>query len=340
MPDQRDMTYRAAVLEAVAAEMRRDPAVLLMGEDVGAAGGVFKQTEGLFAEFGAERVIDTPISEAGAFGIAVGAAMTGMRPVFEVMFGDFMTLVMDQLVNQAAKVHYMSAGAVKVPLVLRTAVGVGANLGPQHSQTLHAWTAHIPGLKVVMPSTPADAKGLMAAAIRDDNPVVFFEDRLLYNLRGDVPSGDHVVPIGRAEVKRQGDDVTIIATSRMVHVALAAADLLARQGISAELVDPRSLVPLDIDTLVDSVKKTSRAVVLDGGYRQYGITGEIAATIAELAFDWLDAPVIRLAGENVPIPFSKSLEPLVLPDPPRLAAIVTELVQGRRSNAQAAGENM
>jgi len=340
MPDQRDMTYRAAVLEAVAAEMRRDPAVLLMGEDVGAAGGVFKQTEGLFAEFGAERVIDTPISEAGAFGIAVGAAMTGMRPVFEVMFGDFMTLVMDQLVNQAAKVHYMSAGAVKVPLVLRTAVGVGANLGPQHSQTLHAWTAHIPGLKVVMPSTPADAKGLMAAAIRDDNPVVFFEDRLLYNLRGDVPSGDHVVPIGRAEVKRQGDDVTIIATSRMVHVALAAADLLAQQGISAELVDPRSLVPLDTDTLVDSVKKTSRAVVLDGGYRQYGITGEIAATIAELAFDWLDAPVIRLAGENVPIPFSKSLEPLVLPDPPRLAAIVTELVQGRRSNAQAAGENM
>ena len=334
------MTYRAAVLEAVAAEMRRDPAVLLMGEDVGAAGGVFKQTEGLFAEFGAERVIDTPISEAGAFGIAVGAAMTGMRPVFEVMFGDFMTLVMDQLVNQAAKVHYMSAGAVKVPLVLRTAVGVGANLGPQHSQTLHAWTAHIPGLKVVMPSTPADAKGLMAAAIRDDNPVVFFEDRLLYNLRGDVPSGDHVVPIGRAEVKRQGDDVTIIATSRMVHVALAAADLLAQQGISAELVDPRSLVPLDTDTLVDSVKKTSRAVVLDGGYRQYGITGEIAATIAELAFDWLDAPVIRLAGENVPIPFSKSLEPLVLPDPPRLAAIVTELVHGRRSNAQAAGENM
>jgi len=329
MLDQRAITYRAAVLEALGAEMRRDPTVLLMGEDVGAAGGVFKQTEGLFAEFGAERVIDTPISEAGAFGIAVGAAMTGMRPVFEVMFGDFMTLVMDQLVNQAAKLHYMSAGTVKAPLVLRTAVGVGANLGPQHSQTLHAWTAHIPGLKVVMPSTPADAKGLMAAAIRDDNPVVFFEDRLLYNVRGDVPPGDHVVPIGRADIKREGDHVTIIATSRMVHVALAAADLLEPQGISAEIVDPRSLVPLDIGTLVDSVKKTSRAVVLDGGYRQYGVTGEIAATIAELAFDWLDAPVIRLAGENVPIPFSKSLEPLVLPDPPRLAAIVAELVQGR-----------
>ena len=329
MPSSHSTTYRAAVLEALTSEMRRDPTVVLMGEDVGAAGGVFKQTDGLFAEFGAERVIDTPISEAGAFGITVGAAMTGLRPVFEVMFGDFMTLVMDQLVNQAAKVQYMSAGAVTVPLVLRTAVGAGSNLGPQHSQTLHAWTAHIPGLKVVMPSTPADAKGLMIAAIRDDNPVMFFEDRLLYNLRGDVPDGDEATPIGRADIKRPGEDVTIVATSRMVQVALAAADLLAQQQISAEIVDPRSLVPLDAETLVDSVKKTSRAVVLDGGYRQYGITGEIAATIGELAFDWLDAPVIRLGGENVPIPFSKSLEPLVLPDPPRVAAAVAELVRRR-----------
>ena len=329
MPSSHSTTYRAAVLEALTSEMRRDPTVVLMGEDVGAAGGVFKQTDGLFAEFGAERVIDTPISEAGAFGITVGAAMTGLRPVFEVMFGDFMTLVMDQLVNQAAKVQYMSAGAVTVPLVLRTAVGAGSNLGPQHSQTLHAWTAHIPGLKVVMPSTPADAKVLMIAAIRDDNPVMFFEDRLLYNLRGDVPDGDEATPIGRADIKRPGEDVTIVATSRMVQVALAAADLLAQQQISAEIVDPRSLVPLDAETLVDSVKKTSRALVLDGGYRQYGITGEIAATIGELAFDWLDAPVIRLGGENVPIPFSKSLEPLVLPDPPRVAAAVAELVRRR-----------
>ncbi len=321
-------TYRAAVLEAMASEMRRDPAVVLMGEDVGAAGGVFKQTEGLFAEFGAERVIDTPISEAGAFGIAVGAAMTGLRPVFEVMFGDFMTLVMDQLVNQAAKVHYMSAGTITVPLVLRTAVGAGANLGPQHSQTLHAWTAHVPGLKVVMPSTPADAKGLMIAAIRDDNPVMFFEDRLLYNVRGDVADDGQAIPIGCADVKRAGEDVTIIATSRMVQVALAAADLLAQESISAEVVDPRSLVPLDVETLVRSVQKTSRAMVIDGGYRQYGVTGEIAATVNEAAFDWLDAPVIRLGGENVPIPFSKSLEPLVLPDPPRLAAAAAELVRG------------
>jgi acetoin:2,6-dichlorophenolindophenol oxidoreductase subunit beta len=329
MPKPRNITYRDAVLEALFAEMRRDESVLMIGEDVGAAGGVFKQTEGLFAAFGGERVIDTPISESGAFGIAVGAAMTGSRPVFEVMFGDFITLVMDQLVNQAAKVHYMSAGQIKVPLVLRTAVGIGANLGPQHSQSLHAWTAHIPGLKVVMPSSPADAKGLMTAAIRDDNPVVFFEDRMLYNYRAAVPEGEHLVPIGVADVKRSGSDVTIVATSRMVRVALAAADLLAANGISAEVVDPRSLVPLDIDTLVTSLKKTSRAVVVDGGYRQYGVTGEIAATLNEQAFDWLDAPILRIGAENVPIPFSKSLESLVLPDPPRLAAMVANLVHSR-----------
>jgi acetoin:2,6-dichlorophenolindophenol oxidoreductase subunit beta len=326
---ERALTYRAAVLEALFAEMRRDPTVTVMGEDVGVAGGVFKQTEGLFTEFGADRVIDTPISESGAFGMAVGAAMTGQRPVFEVMFSDFITLVMDQLVNQAAKVHYLSAGQFSVPLVLRTAVGVGANLGAQHSQSLHAWAAHVPGLKVVMPSTPADAKGLMLAAIRDDNPVVFFEDRMLYNLRDVVPEDDAIVPIGSAAIKRSGNDVTIIATSRMVHVALSAAELLAQEGISAEVADPRSLVPLDIETLVGSVKKTSRAVVVDGGYRQYGVTGEIAATIGEEAFDWLDAPILRIAAEDIPIPFSRSLEPLVVPDPQRLAAKVAALVRAQ-----------
>jgi acetoin:2,6-dichlorophenolindophenol oxidoreductase subunit beta len=330
MPSPRTATYRAAVLEALFGEMRRDGSVILLGEDIGAAGGVFKQTEGLFAEFGSERVIDTPISESGAFGMAVGAAMTGQRPVFEVMFGDFLTLIMDQLVNQAAKINYMSAGQFHVPLVVRTAVGVGGNLGPQHSQSLHAWPVHIPGLKVVMPSTPADAKGLMAAAIRDDSPVVFFEDRMLYNLREAVPEGDHVVPIGRAAVKREGRDVTIIAVSRMVQTALAAADLLAKEDISAEVVDPRSLVPLDIETLVASVKKTSRAIVVDGGYRQYGITGEIAATVAEHAFEWLDAPVLRVGGADVPIPFSKTLEPLVLPDSARLARDAAALVRGQR----------
>jgi pyruvate dehydrogenase E1 component beta subunit len=323
------ITYRAAVLEALFGEMRRDGSVILLGEDVGAAGGVFKQTEGLLAEFGGERVIDTPISEAGAFGIAVGAAMTGQRPVFEVMFGDFVTLVMDQLANQAAKIGYMSAGQFTVPLVLRTAVGIGANLGPQHSQSLHAWCAHVPGLKVVMPSTPADAKGLMTAAVRDHGPVVFFEDRMLYNLRGAVPEGEHVVPIGSAEVKRPGRHVTVIATSRLVQAALAAADLLERDDTSVEVVDPRSLVPLDVETLVQSVKKTSRAVVVDGGYRQYGVTGEIAATVAEQAFDWLDAPVVRIGGADVPIPFSKSLEPLVLPDAARLAGEIAALVRGR-----------
>ena len=330
MPSPHSLTYRAAVLEALFGEMRRDDAVILLGEDIGAAGGVFKQTEGLFAEFGAARVIDTPISESGAFGIAVGAAMTGQRPVFEVMFGDFVTLIMDQLVNQAAKIAYMSAGQFKVPLVVRTAVGVGGNLGPQHSQSLHAWPAHIPGLKLVMPSGPADAKGLMAAAIRDDSPVLFFEDRMLYNQREAVPEGDHLVPIGSAAIKREGRDVTIIAISRMVQTALAAADLLAKDDISAEVVDPRSLVPLDVATLVASVQKTSRAIVVDGGYRQYGVTGEIAATIAEQAFDWLDAPVLRLGGADIPIPFSKSLEPLVLPDAQRLAQQATALVRGQR----------
>jgi len=328
MPEPRNLTYRDAVLDALFMEMRRDDTIIMLGEDIGVAGGVFKQTEGLIAEFGPERVIDTPISESGAFGIAVGAAMTGSRPVFEVMFGDFITLVMDQLVNQAAKVHYMSAGQIAVPLVLRTAVGIGANLGPQHSQSLHAWAAHIPGLKVVMPATPADAKGLMAAAIRDNNPVVFVEDRMLYNVRDMVPEGEYVVPIGRADVKRAGTDLSVIATSRMVQTALAAAELAAQEGISIEVVDPRSLVPLDIATIVSSVKKTSRAIVVDGGYRQYGITGEIAATIAEEAFDWLDAPVLRMGAENVPIPISKSLEPLVLPSPRQLAEAAAKLVRG------------
>ncbi len=328
MQEARTDTYRAAILSALFNEMRRDESVIMIGEDVGAAGGVFKQTDGLFSEFGKDRVIDTPISESGAFGIAVGAAMTGQRPVFEVMFGDFITLVMDQLVNQAAKVSYMSAGQFAVPLVLRTVVGIGGNLGPQHSQSLHAWISHVPGLKVVMPSTPADAKGLMAAAIRDDGPVVFFEDRMLYNVRGEVPDGEYVVPIGVADIKREGNDVTLVALSRMVRTALAAADLLEARGISAEVVDPRSVVPFDIGTIVESVKKTSRVIVIDGGYRQFGVTGEIAASIGELAFDWLDAPVIRMAAADLPIPFSKHLEPMVLPNATRLAAKAAELVNG------------
>ena len=326
MPPERAVTLKAAILEALFEEMRRDSSGCVIGEDVGVAGGVFKQTEGLFAEFGADRVIDTPISEAGIFGISVGAAMTGLRPVMEVMFGDFITLVMDQLVNQAAKVHYMSAGGYRVPLVLRTAVGVGGNLGPQHSQSFHAWVAHIPGLKVVMPSSPADAKGLMKAAIRDDNPVVFIEDRMTYNVKGPVPAGDDVVPLGKAAVKRPGRDITLIAVSRMVGVALAAADLLAADGIEAEVVDPRTIAPLDTETLVESLKRTSRALVVDAGHGLYGITGEIAATVAERAFDYLDAPVGRLAAPQTPIPFNRSLEALMVPDAAGIAAKARELV--------------
>jgi pyruvate/2-oxoglutarate/acetoin dehydrogenase E1 component len=326
MPEPGPFTYRQAIREALAEEMRRDPTVIVMGEDVAAAGGVFKQTEGLLAEFGAARVIDTPISEAGAFGIAVGAAMTGLRPVFEVMFGDFLTLVMDQLANQAAKVHYMSAGGFRVPLVLRTTIGTGANLGPQHSQSLHAWCAHIPGLKVVLPATPADAKGLLKSAIRDDNPVVVFEDRFSYTMTGAPPAEDALVPLGRAAVARAGRDATVIAVGGMVRVALKAAELLQQENISVEVIDPRTLVPLDVETLVASVRKTNRALVLDPGHRSYGVTGEIAATLGELAFDWLDAPVLRLGAADVPIPVSRTLEPLTVPDAARVAAAVRALV--------------
>ncbi|MHA1108143.1 MAG: alpha-ketoacid dehydrogenase subunit beta [Alphaproteobacteria bacterium] len=326
MPAERRITVRAAILEALFEEMRRDPNVFLMGEDIGAAGGVLKQTEGLFGEFGPERVIDTPISESGAFGIAVGAAMTGMRPIFEVMFGDFMTLVLDQLVNQAAKVHYMSAGGYRVPLVLRTMIGAGGALGPQHSQSLHAWTAHIPGLKVVAPSDAADAKGLFKAAVRDDNPVVFLEDRRIHGLRGAVPDGDVVVPLGQAAVKRIGADVTIIAIGRTVAGALAAADVLAAEGVSVEIIDPRTLAPLDTETLLASVRKTSRALVVDIGHRSYGVTGEIAATIGEQAFDYLDAPVARLAAPDIPIPFHPRLEGHATPDADDIADAVRGLV--------------
>jgi pyruvate dehydrogenase E1 component beta subunit len=313
MPQVHELSFKEAILESVFEEMKRDDNVFLIGEDVGKAGGVFKQTEGLFEAFGPARVIDAPISESGIFGLVVGAAMAGMRPIMEVMFGDFITLVMDQLVNQAAKVHYMSAGGFSAPLVLRTAVGVGGNLGPQHSQALHAWLAHVPGLKVVMPSTPADAKGLFSAAVRDPNPVVFIEDRMIYNLKGEVPQGEYVVPLGKANVVREGSDVTLVAVSRMVHIAAKAAEKLVDHGIGAEIVDLRSLVPLDTTTIVNSVKKTSRAVVLDSGHLQYGITGEIAAHIGEHAFDYLDAPVLRLGMPQVPVPYSKTLESLMLP---------------------------
>jgi len=315
MPDTavRELTFAEAIREALAEEMRRDTRVIILGEDVAEAGTPFKVLSGLVEEFGTTRVIDTPISEAGFTGLAVGAAMTGMRPVVDIMFGDFLTLTMDQMVNQAAKVHYMSGGHLKVPMVLRTTLGATRRSAAQHSQSLHVWFSHIPGLKVVMPSTPYDAKGLLKSAIRDENPVAFFEDKMMYKLTGPVPAEDYTVPLGVADIKRAGTDITLVATSSMVHTALAAARLLDEVGISAEVVDPRTTSPLDRDTLIESVKKTSRAIVVDEGHEQYGVTAEIAAVIAEGAFYHLDAPVRRLGAMDVPVPFSPPLEDVTVP---------------------------
>ncbi|MBI2191141.1 MAG: alpha-ketoacid dehydrogenase subunit beta [Planctomycetes bacterium] len=318
----RKLTFAQAVREAMAEEMRRDPAVFLMGEDVGGAGGVFKVTVGLLEEFGPERVRDTPIAEAGFMGLAVGAALTGMRPIVEIMFGDFITLAMDQIVNQACKLRYMSGGQARVPLTIRTTLGAGRSSAAQHSQSLHAWFAHIPGIKVAIPSTPADAKGLLKSAIRDDNVCIVFEDKMMYRLEGDVPDGDLPIPFGQADVKRPGEDVTLIATSSMVHVALKAAELLQKENISAEVIDPRTLVPLDREALVQSVRKTGRALIIDEGHQKYGVTAELAAVIQEEAFDDLDAPVARLGAADVPVPFSTALEFETIPNEARIIAAV------------------
>jgi pyruvate/2-oxoglutarate/acetoin dehydrogenase E1 component len=309
----RELTFAQAVREALAEEMRRDTRVCIMGEDVAEAGTPFKVLSGLVEEFGTSRVIDTPISEAGFAGVGVGAAMTGMRPVVDIMFGDFLTLVMDQLVNQAAKVHYMSGGKWKVPMVLRTTLGATRRSAAQHSQSLHAWLSHVPGLKVVMPSTPYDAKGLLKSAIRDDNPVVFFEDKMMYRQKGPVPDEDYIIPLGVADIKRAGKDITLVATSSMVEVALGAAALLEKSGIDAEVIDPRTMWPLDEKTLIDSAKKTSKAIVIDEGYARYGVTGELASVIAEGAFFNLEAPVKRMGAMHVPIPFSPPLEDVTVP---------------------------
>lgn len=309
----RELTFAQAVREALAEEMRRDPCVCILGEDVAEAGTPFKVLSGLVEEFGTSRVIDTPISEAGFTGIGVGAAMTGMRPVIDIMFGDFLTLTMDQLVNQAAKVHYMSGGKWKVPMVLRTTLGATRRSAAQHSQSLHAWLSHVPGLKVVMPSTPYDAKGLLKTAIRDDNPVIFFEDKMMYKQKGPVPAEDYTLPFGVADVKRSGTDITLVATSSMVEVALGAAALLEKEGLSAEVIDPRTTWPLDEKTLVESAKKTSKAIVIDEGYGRYGVTGELASVIAEGAFYSLEAPVKRMGAMHVPIPFSPPLEDVTVP---------------------------
>jgi pyruvate/2-oxoglutarate/acetoin dehydrogenase E1 component len=310
----REIGFGDAVREAIAEEMRRDKTIVLMGEDVAEAGTTFKVLKGLVEEFGKDRIIDTPISEAGFTGIGVGAAMTGLRPIIDIMFGDFLTLIMDQLVNQAAKIHYMSGGKWKVPLVVRATMGAMRRSAAQHSQSLQAWPSHIPGLKVVMASTPYDAKGLMKSAIRDDNPVVFFEDKISYSkVKGHVPTEDYTIPLGVADVKREGRDITIIGTSSMVQTALGAAVMLEEVGVSVEVVDPRTTWPLDEHTLIESVKKTSRCIVMDEGYGRYGVAAELAAVVAQGAFYNLDAPVTRLCALHVPIPFSPALEDVTVP---------------------------
>jgi pyruvate dehydrogenase E1 component beta subunit len=327
----RELTFAQAIREALDEEMARNDRIVIFGEDVGAWGGVFRTTEGLFQKYGADRVIDTPLSEEGYVGVAVGAAMTGMHPVAEIMFGDFITLAMDQIVNQAAKMRYMTGGQLQVPLTVRATMGGGRSSGGQHSQSWHAWFGHVPGLKVVVPSTPHDAKGLLKTALREPNPVVFFEDKVMYaQIKGPVPEGDYTIPFGQADIKRAGTDVTIIALSRMVHPSLAAAERLAQQGISAEVVDPRTLTPLDDKTLIASVSKTGGAVIVDEGYQRFGATAELAAVIAYGAFDFLDAPIERLGALDVPIPFTPPLEFATIPDEDKIIGAVQRVLQGRR----------
>ena len=312
--------YAAALNDALREEMARDERVWLFGEDIADYGGVFKVTEGLREAFGPERVRDTPISEQTLAAMAVTAAMTGTRPVLEIMYADFMPLTLDALINQASIYEYIWAGQVQLPFVLRTQGGGGAGAGAQHSKSLDVLVAHIPGLKVVAPATPADAKGLLKAAIRDPHPVIFLEHKLLYKLRDEVPDGEHLCPIGRARVARDGDQVSIFASSKMVHDALEAARELEAEGLSAEVVDLRSLRPLDSETVLRSVRKTNRAVVVNEGWRFCGYGAELSATIMEQAFDYLDAPVERLGALDLPIPYSAPLEAQVLPDAHKIAA--------------------
>lgn len=323
----RNVTYREALREALREEMKRDPSVFLLGEDIGRFwGGAFKVTEGLAEEFGDERVRDTPISESTIIGAGVGAAITGMRPVAEIMFGDLTALAMDQIANQAAKIRYMFGGQAKCPLVIRTPFGAGVNIASHHSQSLEAWFMHVPGLYVAIPSTPLDAKGLLKSAIRGENPVFFCEHKLLYPTKGEIPEGECLVPFGVADVKREGADATVVATMYMVQKALTAAQTLAQEGISVEVIDPRTLTPLDRTTIVKSVRKTGRVVIVSEDCRTAGVSAEIAAVVAEEATDYLDAPIKRVTGTDTPIPFSPTLEQFVIPGEKSIVKAVKEVV--------------
>jgi len=323
----KELTIRDALREALREEMKRDKTVFLLGEDIGRYwSGAFGVTKGLAEEFGDERVRDTPISESAIIGVGVGAAITGMRPVAEIMFGDLSALAMDQICNQAAKIRYMFGGQVNVPLVIRTPFGAGVNIASHHSQSLEAWFMHTPGLYVAVPSTPYDAKGLLKTAIRGTNPVFFVEHKLLYPVKGVIPEEDYTVSFGVADVKREGTDVTIFATLYMVHKALAAAEKLSKEGVNAEVVDPRTLSPLDKSTIVKSVKKTGRIVIVTEDCKTAGVSAEIAAIVAEEAVDYLDAPIKRVAEPDTPIPFSPPLEQFVIPDEKRIIKAVKETI--------------
>jgi pyruvate/2-oxoglutarate/acetoin dehydrogenase E1 component len=326
----REITYLEAVREALQQEMRRDERVFLLGEDLGIYGGAFGVTMGMLEEFGPERVIDTPISELTIAGAITGAALAGMRPVGEIMFMDFITLASEQLVNQAAKIRFMFGGKARVPFVLRTPAGSGTGAAAQHSQSLENWFVHIPGLKVVAPTSAYDAKGLLIASIRDDNPVIFIESKLLYKTRGDVPEEPYEIPLGKADIKREGKDLTILATMIEVQRALQAAEILSQEGIETEVVDPRTLKPLDMDTIIKSVSKTGKVLIVHEAPKTGGYGGELSAAIAESeAFDYLEAPIVRLAGRDMPIPYNRNLETHAVPQIEDIIAAARRLVKGR-----------
>jgi len=320
------LTYREALNQALCEEMRRDDRVFLIGEDVGYYQGAFKVSKGFVEEFGPRRVVDTPITELGFTGLAIGAAMAGLRPVVEVMTFNFAILAMDQIVNNAAKIRYMSGGQIGVPMVIRGPGSAAHQLGAQHSQSLEAWFCHVPGLKVVAPATPHDAKGLLKSAVRDENPVIFIEGQLLYPVKGEVGEGDYTIPLGLAEVKRTGTDITIIAYSKMLHQALEAAEILSREGIQAEVVDPRTLRPLDLDTLAASVKKTGKAVIVEEGWPFAGLGAQIAESLYGRVFDYLDGPIVRVTGRDVPMPYARNLEDAAVPDARRVVEAVHQVL--------------
>ncbi|WP_309493312.1 alpha-ketoacid dehydrogenase subunit beta [Candidatus Hecatella orcuttiae] len=323
----RELTYSEALREALREEMLRDSRVILMGEDIGVYGGAYKVTQGLLEEFGPERVRDTPISESAIVGSAIGAALMGLRPVAEIMYMDFMTICSDQLVTQAAKMRFMSGGKLSVPMVVRTQYSLGRVHGSQHSQFFPVWFLNVPGLKVVLPSTPSDAKGLLKAAIRDEDPVLFVETGLLYRMKGPVPEGEHFVPLGKAEVKRRGNSLTVVAFSRAVHEALAAAQKLEEEGIEAEVIDPRSLRPLDLAAILDSVRRTGVLIIAEDDVKTGGIGAEIAASVMEEAFDYLDAPILRVASPDMPVPFSPSLEREYMPNSDKIVQAARKLLK-------------